>query len=206
MVRRQWGLSRTMVDYRRADLRSWYVGHWGISPWIIEGGRGIIDWHQEFASDDRHNGLVIKADQVGLLDWNMIRDIIGQRPVFLGDDLPERLLAWWLLNFKILPVYRPDVCQTDSKSPGMGIVWVYTCMCTTTMCILTCVLHVQSHRRSITICGSNKNPSWAKLCVYDILACVLHVLSHRQSKTMLLKQQEPFSGEAVFIQVLSEDQ
>ena len=59
------------------------------------------------------------------------------------------------------------VSKPDPKSPRMRKVWVYTCMCTTVTCILTCVLHVPSHRRFIT---------------------------------MLLKQQEPFLGEAMCIQ------
>ena len=73
---------------------------------------------------------------------------------------------------------RTCVSKPIFKSPGMRKVWVYICMCTTTMCILACVLNVPSHRRSIMICWSNKSPSQAKLCVYDILACVLHVPSH----------------------------
>ena len=47
----------------------------------------------ESDEDYRDNGLAIKAHQVGRLDWNSIGEIIGQTLVFLGDDLPERLLA-----------------------------------------------------------------------------------------------------------------
>ena len=86
------------------------------------------------------------------------------------------------------------VSEPDSKSPGTRKVLVYTCMCTIAMCILTCVIHVPSHRRSTAICWSNKSPSRAALCVCDIFACVLHVPSHKRSITMVLKQQESFLG------------
>ena len=134
----------------------------------------------ESAGDYRDNGLAIKADQVSRLDRNSISEIIGQRPVFLGDDLSELLPAWWLLNFEIPCSYRPDVCQT------VRMKWVVVFLGT---CLLA-GLHVPRYEKSLGV----------YLYVYHIYVYTRMCTTCPVSQTVhkdVLKEEEPLSGQAM---------
>ena len=74
------------------------------------------------------SGLVITADQVGRLDQNSISEIIGQRLVFLGDDLPDYRLDGYLISKYYLLTGLMSARRQDCKNEMCGCFPVDLCV------------------------------------------------------------------------------